>query len=240
MTRGRLTPLPSAQPPPPETPAAPARAALLAAALARSPAVERAREEVLAAVAAVAAARAARRPTVRLEGNYLGFGDDDGTATAEWNAGLRLGLPLLDGRTAARLARAEASAAGTTERLRLTELQVASELDRALAAHAEALARAAALAEAESRFAEVVRVERLRLDVGVGVQRDYLAAEADLLGARAAGVEARHAAAAALAELARVSGELTQEWLRRELAGEDDDPSAGVSATEEGAPRDAT
>lgn len=192
---------------------APERAALLAAALAGSPAVARAAEEERAAAAALAAAQAARRPSLRLESGYLGFADDDGTATAEWNAGVRVGLPLLDGRIAAQVARAEAAAAAARERRRLAEQQVAAELDRALALHAEAVARAAALAAAAERWAEVVRVERLRLEVGVGVQRDYLAAAADLLAAQAAGVEARHAAASARAEAARVAGELDPRWL---------------------------
>ena len=152
---------------------------------------------------------------------------------------MRLGLPVLDGRIAAGLARAEAVAAAAEQRSQLAELQVAADLDRALSAHAEALARATALDEAASRFAEVVRVELLRLEVGVGIQRDYLAAEADLLAARAALVDARHAAAAARAELARVAGELTPQWLRREL-GAREVPPAGAGESTEGAQGDAT
>jgi outer membrane protein TolC len=210
----------------------PDREALLAAALAGSPTVARAREEALAADAAVRAARAARWPSLRLEGNYLGFADDDGTATAEWNAGLRVGLPLVDGRVGAQLARAEATAQASAERLRLAELQVAAELDRALSTHTEAAARAGALAEAVERYAEVVRVERLRLEVGVGVQRDYLAAEADLLAANASLVEARHAATTARVEAARVAGTLSADWLRN---GFEAAPAVGVPPT--GAPQ---
>jgi outer membrane protein TolC len=192
------------------------RATLLAAAHAGSAAIARARHEVEAADAAVAAARAGRRPNLRLEGNYLGFADDDDVASAEWNAGVRVGLPISDARIAAGVARAEAAAAVARERLRLAELQVEGELDRALAAHAEASARATALAEAVARSEEVVRVERLRLEVGAGVQRDYLAAEAELLAASAALVEARHTAVAASAEAARVAGALSPRWLAGE------------------------
>ena len=64
---------------------------------------------------------------------------------------------------------------------------------------------------------EVVRIERLSLDVGSGTQSDYLDAEAGLLRARASLVEARHAAVTARIELARITGELSLDWLTRTL-----------------------
>ena len=80
---------------------------------------------------------------------------------------------------------------------------------------AEAAARAASLRVAVDRFAEVVRIERLRLDTGSGTQTEYLRAEADLLTARAALTEAQHAVVALWVELARITGDLTLAWLSR-------------------------
>ena len=201
----------------PAEPPAADRETLLAALAERSPALERARAEVAAANAAVEAARAARLPSARLEGNYLGFGDGDLDATAEWNAGVRVALPLGDRRLPARQARAEAAATAAAARLRALEDALAGELDRALAARAETLARATALEAAAASAAEVVRVERLRLDAGAGVEADYLDAEAELLELRAERVEAEHAAVAAQAELARLAGELSAEWIAAHL-----------------------
>jgi outer membrane protein len=198
-------------------PAGAEREAILAALAERSPALERARAEVAAADAAVEAARAARLPSARLEGNYLGFGDGDLDGTAEWNAGVRVALPLGDRRLPARLARAEAAASGAAARLRALEDALAGEVDRALAARAETLARVTALEAAAASAAEVVRIERLRLDAGAGIEADYLEAEAELLALRAQRIEAEHAAVIARVELARLAGELSAGWIAAHL-----------------------
>jgi len=192
---------------------APVREQLLARALAANPAVARAGEELAAAEAAVAATRAARRPTLRLEGNLLGFASVDVDPTEEWNAGVRLAVPLFDGALGGRVARDEAARDGAAQSLALVRREVEAQVDRALATLAESVARAGSLEEAVARFAEVVRVERLRLENGVGIEGDYLDAEADLLAARAAATEARYGIVAARAELARVEGALTVSWL---------------------------
>jgi len=189
------------------------RERLLARALAANPALARAEEELAAAAASVETARAARRPSVRLEGNLLGFASVDVDATEEWNAGVRLAVPILDGALDAGVARAEAVRDGAEQALALTRRDVEAQVDRALATLAETAARAESLDEAVARFAEVVRVERLRLENGVGIESDYLDAEADLLAARAAATEARYGIVAARAELARVEGVLTTAWL---------------------------
>ncbi|MCB9377562.1 MAG: TolC family protein [Holophagales bacterium] len=86
-----------------------------------------------------------------------------------------------------------------------------------LAALAEADARAAALTRAADRLAEVARVEKLRLDVGAGTQVDYLDAEAELASTRADLTGARTGALLARVELARATGELGTDWIRRTL-----------------------
>ena len=112
--------------------------------------------------------------------------------------------------------------------------EVAAALDRAWAELAAARAREGSLGEAEARYAEVLRIEKLRLSAGAGVEADYLRAEADLLGARANAAEARNRVAAARAELARVAGELSAEWvaqeLRRRRGGADRGAAAGGDA----------
>ncbi len=211
---------------PPLAPAAlrepqpPPRAELLAHALAGSADVERRQRELAAAEAAVRAARAGRAPALRLEGNVLGFAGGNGEREGEWNAGLQLALPLWDPHLAARVALAEAGRDAAAAAVRITEDDVGGALDRAWSDLATARARAASLAEAEARYEEVVRVERLRLTAGAGTEDDYLRAESDLLTARAAAVEARGRVATARAELARVSGELSAAWVAEAFAAD--------------------
>jgi outer membrane protein TolC len=201
--------------------APPSREGLLSRALAGNGDVERARRELAAAEAALAAARASRAPSLRAEGNVLGFAGGNGDEAAEWNAGVRVAVPLWDRHVAARVALAEAGRAAAAAAVRLAEDAVGSALDAAWADLGAASARTAALAEAEAKNAEVVRIERLRLGAGAGVEADYLRAEADLLAARAAAVEGRHRVAAARAELARVTGELSTAWVTAAFAPAD-------------------
>ena len=79
------------------------------------------------------------------------------------------------------------------------------------------LALVSALRRAVQLQTEVARIEQLSLDAGAGTQTDYLRAEADLARARSLLVEAEHAEIAARVELARVVGELTTEWLNRNV-----------------------
>ncbi|MES1241513.1 MAG: TolC family protein [Acidobacteriota bacterium] len=195
-----------------------AREELAAAGIEASPAVAQARSQVAAAEAGTALARSILRPDVRAVGNYNEWTSSQGNFTGEWNVGLQLTVPLFDGGvTRRRIARAEAGVTAAQEQVRLAEVQVREDVDRAAAAAEEAEARIASLAKAEERFAEVVRVQKLMLDEGAGTQTDYLNAEADLLGVRASLAEARHAAALARVDLARAAGLLTPEWLRQNL-----------------------
>ena len=60
---------------------------------------------------------------------------------------------------------------------------------------------------------ELVRIERLALEDGAGVQSDFLDAAASLAEARAGFAQARRAALLAQIRLARAAGQLTPEWL---------------------------
>jgi outer membrane protein TolC len=207
------------------------RAALLDRARAASPEIARARRDLEAAESAVTAARAGRAPALRLEGHLLGFAGGEGDASGEWNAGVRVAVPLWDRHVAARVALAEAGRDAAAAAVRLADDAVAGALDRSWAELAGARARASSLAEAEARWAEVVRIEKLRLGVGAGVEADYLRAEADLFAARAAAVEAKNQIAAARAELARATGELSAAWVEDLFA---DATPANAATTEDG------
>ena len=198
-------------------PEPPPRGELLARALAHNGEVDRARRELDAAAAAVTAARAGRAPSLRAEGNLLGFAGGNGDRSGEWNAGVRVAVPLWDRHVAARVALAEAGRDAAAASLRVVSDQVAADLDRAWADFAAARARAASLAEAEARYAEVLRIEKLRLSAGAGVETDYLRAEADLLAARASLAEAEQSVILARVDLARAAGQLTPAWLQANL-----------------------
>jgi outer membrane protein len=203
-----------------------AREELSAAGIEASPAVAQARSQVATAEAGIALARSILRPDLRAVGNYNEWTSSQGNFTGEWNVGLQLTVPLFDGGVARRrIARAEAGVRAAQEQVRLAEVQVREDVDRAAAAAEEAEARIASLAKAEERFAEVARVQKLMLDEGAGTQTDYLNAEADLLGVRASLAEARHAAALARVDLARAAGLLTPEWLRQNLTAENPETS---------------
>lgn len=194
------------------------RDALAARAAEASPEVRAARQRLAAADAGLSVARGARWPEFRVLGSFIERGSAAGDREDEWNAGLQVSYPLYSGGAVSR--RIERGAAGRTAAeadVRLAELRSAEQVDGALAAARESGARAASLAAAVAGFTEVARVEQLRLDAGAGTQTDYLRAEADLLAARADLAAARHAMVAARVELARATGELTPDWLRRNL-----------------------
>lgn len=196
--------------------ALPSREELLDRAMAASPALERARREHAAAVAGRAVAGAARWPSLDLVGAYVDRGGLDTEHQLEWNVGVQLSYPLFTGgAVSGAAARADAESRAAAQRVRAVEQQLAGDVDRALAAVEEAGARVASLETAAARFAEVVRIELLRLDAGSGTQTDYLSAEADLLAARAALAEARHGAIAARVDLAHVIGALDLEWVNQ-------------------------
>jgi outer membrane protein TolC len=132
------------------------------------------------------------------------------------------------------VAQAEAERDTAAERLRLSRLEVRGELDRALAAVDETRARVEALQGAAVQYAEVARVEKLRLDTGVGMQTEYLDAESKLLDARAALVESEHSVVVARIEVARITGELGVAWIQTMLeAGRTAVPSPAELTTDD-------
>lgn len=194
------------------------RAALLDRALAASPEIRRLRRLVDAAEAARGEARALWFPSLQAVGRYAEYASGLGREQGEWQGGLQFSFPLFTGgaRRAAG-ARALAESRSARARLELARLAIARALDGALAAVEAEEARVAALETAAEQAEEVARIERLALSAGAGTQTDYLVAEAELLRVRAARSAARAAEIAARVELARVLGELSVEWVERNL-----------------------
>jgi outer membrane protein TolC len=192
---------------------------LKAEALQSSPLVKQARQRQASAEAGVAVARSTRWPELDLVGNYLYFNSSQGDDTTEWQAGAQLSYIIFNGGARAKaIERARATSRNANEQLRLTEIQVEQDVDRAFSGIEEAQARVESLETAVSRFEEVTRIEKLLLETGSGTETDYLNAEADLLTARASLVEARHGQIAARVELARVTGQLNLPWLAKTLS----------------------
>ena len=190
------------------------RGELLERALANNPELKRARLKVTTAEAGRGVAKAAWIPRFDVMGGYQAFSSDAGNVSSLWNVGVAVSWPLFTGAERSNaVGRARALAQVAREELRLAELQVAEDVDRALNAALETRALVEALSRAVQHQSEVVRIEQLSLEAGAGTQTDYLRAEANLSRARSLLVEAQNAEIAARVELARVVGELTSGWL---------------------------
>lgn len=185
-----------------------------------NPDLHQARERLRVQRAAVSFARAGKYPRLQTVGSLLQFGSGEGDFTTEWNAGLQLRWSLFDGgATRARVAQASALAERAEQQVREIEREVREATDRALADLDRERATAESLETAVARFSEVARIEKLRLETGVGIQTDYLRAVADLMQARAGLAAARYRSMIAMVELARIAGQLDGTWLRQMFGG---------------------
>lgn len=142
------------------------------------------------------------------------YGSSNGYFSTEWNVGLGFRYPIYTGGSrGSAIERARADLRQSEEALRETELQTETLVDRAETGYAEATARVEALRETVRLMEEVARVEQLSLSEGVGIQRDLLDAESDLLRARAGLIRAEGSAVLARISLARARGTLTMDWI---------------------------
>ena len=155
------------------------------------PVLVQARGRIAAADAVAREAKAAWLPRLSGTGGLLEYGRGTREFTAEWQAGLQLEYPLFT---------------GGARRARVAVL--------------EADSRSEALASAVARFEELVRVEALALEEGVGVQAEFLRALSGLHAARVARADAGRAEVATRARLARVEGRLDLDWIDTRLEGE--------------------
>lgn len=190
----------------------------IARALEENSDVRAARERATAAEASVRAAEGAYWPQLSLIGNYQVWGDPDGNSTGEWNVGLQLTQSLFSGgAVSSRVARRAAADRRAGESLRLARIQARRNVQAAHDRVREAAAGTLSLRAAVASYEEVARIEALARQAGSGTQTDYLTAEADAMNARARLADALRAEVAARLELARLTGELSTEWLARHL-----------------------
>jgi outer membrane protein len=181
-----------------------------------SPRVAGALRTAAAATAALDLARTRRLPTVGAIGGYTLFAGGETNATGEWRAGVRVSYALFTGGArSASVDRAQAEARAAAARVEVTREEVALVADRARTAEDEARARVLALEAAVASFEELVRVERLALDEGSGVQSDYLRGVAGLHRARAGLARARRDVLEARVLEARALGSLTLPWIEQ-------------------------
>jgi outer membrane protein TolC len=190
----------------------------VARALGQNADVRAAGEQAAAAEAGARAAQGAYWPQLALVGNYTLWGDLDGVESREWNVGVQLSQNIFTGgAVSGRAAKRAAASRLAGETLRLARIQATRDVEAAHDRVREAAATVQSLRVAAASYDEVARIEALSREVGSGTQTDYLTAEADVVIARARLAEARHAEIAARLELARLTGDLTPEWLARHL-----------------------
>jgi outer membrane protein len=195
-----------------------ARGAVLAQVMDGNAEVQQQEQRVEAARALVRAAKSAWYPELRVSSAYLDRGRWWGDFGGEWQLGLAVSYPVYTGGGRGSLIdQAEADERVADEQLRSTRLTLERSVDAALASLRAAMARSSALQAAMEQSQEVVRIERLSLDVGSGTQSDYLMAESNLYATRSSLIEARHSVIAARIELARILGELSRDWLARNV-----------------------
>jgi outer membrane protein len=192
----------------------PSRDEAVARAMTRNPDLSRLASQQAAAAAGESEARSQWWPRLHAGGRYVQYGSAAGDAGGEWQTGVQLSYSLFTGGSrSAAVQRARSESAAAAAEHALAALRIADAVDGALGRIAAARARAQAWATAVEQSTEVARIERLALDTGAGVQTDYLAAEAELLRARAALAEARYVELIAGIELMRSMGELDEGWV---------------------------
>jgi outer membrane protein len=196
----------------------PSRASVLASAHSANPRVSQARNLLDSAAEGVREAKATWYPKVEAGGRYADFGTLDGGHVQEWQGLLQVSYPLFSGGAIqGDRERALAEERRAVEAVRMAEMAVADEAETALSSVREARALREALELATAQSEEVARIEALALDAGVGVQTDFLRAQAELFQARAALSQARHGETLAWIQLARASGELTLVWIEENM-----------------------
>jgi outer membrane protein TolC len=183
-----------------------------------SPTVEAAMRAADAARARLGLERAARAPSIEVGAGIQNFGSGGGDFVTEWQTGVKVSWPLLTGgaRPAA-IHRAEAELAVAQAEVRGAELRLAAAVDEAQAALTESMGRSRALEASVIRWEGVARIEALRLEEGVGLQQDYLSAEAALFTARAELARARYDEILAHVGLAHALGSLDRAWIETML-----------------------
>ncbi len=198
----------------PPIPLAADHESLLSQALAARPEVEAARHAVERARARLAAAGAERWPEVDAYARYTarsvvpsaGGGLPAGRVGVA-SGGVNLRLPLwVGGGVAARVAQAQAQVVEAEESLRAVELRVTEEVRRELAAFAEAGERQEVTSGALQHARDAFAIEQANYELGRSTINDVLDAQAAMIQAELAVIQANHDRALAAVAVARATG----------------------------------
>lgn len=164
------------------------------------------------------AATSGWHPRLDVIGGLLMFASGSGHFTTEWQAGVQLSYPLfLGGRRSRSVDAASANLSAAEYRFQSAELRLEETVDHVVGTARELRARVVALTASVGHLEEIARIERLSLEVGSGIQAEYLRAQANLREARARLAQVRHTEIAARLELARLTGQLDVAWLEGAL-----------------------
>ena len=182
------------------------------------PDVKRAVAQFEAAEYQQRAVTGSRFPSIQLRGGYVTYAAASGEFTAEWQAGLQVSFPLFTGgaRSAA-IDKTQAQYEMASQQVELARWQTEQSADQARVMATESSARRDALAAAVLHLSEAVRIMRVALQEGVGLQSEYLRAEAELATVRSDLTRATYAIIRARLQQAFAAGELTLEWLTTNL-----------------------
>jgi len=157
-------------------------------------------------------ARGERLPSVSVVGQYAERAGADSEFFNDWNVGVQLTVPILDG--GVRRAREEQAAISrmqADEAARRARLDVAKQVRDAANAKEEATARLHVTERSVAESTEALSIERLKYEQGVGVITDLLDAESALLSAQADRLQARFDAVIARLNLLKATGQLDSE-----------------------------
>jgi len=150
-------------------------------------------------------------PSVTLTGDYGGRSADDIRLNENWNASLRMSVPILDGGTIAHEAAKETrEMEKAREEERALRINITREVNDARLSVDLAEKRIETLAPAVASATEALRVERLRFGSGAGSSTDVTDAAVSLLRIEYELHQAVYDRDSSLVSLARAMGELSK------------------------------
>jgi outer membrane protein len=151
-----------------------------------------------------------RLPNITLTGDYGGRSADDMRLNENWNASLRMSVPILDGGTIAHEAAKETrEMEKAREEERALRINIAREVKDARLSVDMAGKRIETLAPAVTAAREALRVERLRFGSGAGSSTDVTDAAVSALRIENDQSQAVYDRDSSLVSLARAMGELS-------------------------------
>lgn len=197
-------------------------------ALAQRPELQIAERQTAAGLAKEKLARGDSRPAVSLLSGLSERSGGNGRFYNDWNIGVMLSVPLFDGGVRrARVEDAVVARRQTELAAQQLRLEVGKQVEDAWNAHAEAESRLRVTATSIAEASEVLAIEKLKLDQGVGLVTDVLNAETALLGAQVDRLQAQFDLITTRLNLLRATGALSPERVATLVAPDNGAPEAG-------------